>query len=97
MEEGSGSHFFWCILRGLPAKEMVLPSTLAAAKGKSNQPYHGEDDRGNPQQMDSKSSAEEDQDQQQSEYEYHATSSTQLRFTRNFSADIRVTVVTERI
>lgn len=50
-----------CLSSELPTIEVVLPGTLAPAKSKSNQPYNGEDDRGNPQQMDGESCAEEDQ------------------------------------
>lgn len=58
-----------CLTGELPTIEVVLPSTLAPAKSKSNQPYHGEDDRGDPQQMDGESSTEEDENKQQSEDE----------------------------
>ena len=50
-----------CLSSELPTIEVVLPSTLAPAKSKSNQPYNGEDDRGNPQQMDGEPCTEEDQ------------------------------------
>jgi hypothetical protein len=49
----------------------MVAGILAPANGKSDDPHHGKDDRGDPQKMDSEARTEENQNEQQREYEQH--------------------------